>query len=405
MQRNCSVQLIGYGTLSFVNAIKQFRFLAAAFLLLPAVCFAQSRAKYEPAGDTVLHGAGLPGYWSDAQLRAQYEQFQKYSGKRTAVVTWFAAQYENGRMTSWRQNYAMNLERVRRLKSVSLIKFSTQDDAFANTKKMADLKDIARGVYDAYYQEFADTIKEFRDPVFISIDHEMNGNWFPYSQDYPRSGVTAADYVVAWQHIVDVFRARGADNVAWVWSPNVPDVGKTPAAKYYPGDEYVDWIGVSFYSGNAANALDSIYKTYAARKPFFITEWATAQEQSRYYADYPGDAKWVAQFFLALNTKYPRVKAISWFQYDKADGNFLLQRVNDQQQEYSQKAAAPRYSEDAGTLVSKNPSGVERVPIKRVPNEVILRQKPAVVDPKPQTPSLAPPLSERIQLENVKTQR
>ena len=385
--------------------MKNFSFVLAIFLLLPVICHAQSRAKYEPGGDTVLHGAGLPGYWSDPQLRAQYEQFRKYSGKRTAVVTWFAAQYENGHATSWRQNYAMNLERVRRLKAVSLVKFSTQDDAYARTKKMANLKEIARGVYDAYYQEFADTIKEFRDPVFISIDHEMNGSWFPYSQDYPGSGVTATDYIAAWQHIVDIFRARGASNVAWVWSPNVPDVGSTPAIKYYPGDEYVDWVGVSFYSGNAAGALDSIYKIYAARKPFFITEWATAQEQSRYYADYPGDAKWVQQFFRALNTKYPRVKAISWFQYDKADGNFLLQRVSDQQQEYSQEAAASRYSEDAGTLVSKNPGGVERVPIRVVPNEVVLRQKPAVVAPRPQAPPRKVPLSERIQLENVKTQR
>jgi hypothetical protein len=385
--------------------MKKSHFLIVVFLLLAAVCHAQSRAKYEPAGDTVLHGAGLPGYWSDPQLRAQYEQFKKYSGKRTAVVTWFASQYENGRMTSWRQSYALNLERVRRLKSVSLIKFSTQDSAFARTKKQAGLKEIARGVYDAYYQEFADTVKDFRDPVFISIDHEMNGNWFPYSQDYPGSDVTAADYIAAWKHIVDIFRARGATNVAWVWSPNVPDVGSTPATKYYPGDDYVDWIGVSFYSGNNANALDAIYTIYAPRKPFFITEWATAQEQSRYYADYPGDAQWVEQFFHSLNTKYPRVKAISWFQYDKEDGNFLLQRVDEQQREYSSEAAAPRYSEDAGTLVSKNPGGVERVPVRVVPNETFLQQKPAVINPKPQAPRRAVPLSERVQLENVKTQR
>jgi hypothetical protein len=385
--------------------MKIFRLLVLALLVPAAFCHAQSRAKYEPAGDTVLHGAGLPGYWSDPQLRAQYEQFKKYSGKRTAVVTWFASQYENGRMTSWRQNYAMNLERVRRLESVSLIKFSTQDYAYTHTKKQADLKDVARGVYDAYYREFADTVKEFRDPVFISINHEMNGNWFPYSQDYPGSAVTAADFVAAWRHIVNVFRARGANNVAWVWSPNVPDVGSTPAAQYYPGDEYVDWIGVSFYSGNNASALDAIYKTYAPRKPFFVTEWATAQEQSRYYADYPGDAKWVEQFFRALSVRYPRVKAISWFQYDKEDGNFLLQRVSEQQQEYSQQAAAPRYSENAGNLVSKNPGGIERVPVRVVPREVVLQQKPAVVNPKPQAPPRVAPLSERIQLENVKVQR
>ena len=377
-----------------------FAALFAVFTVFSSLSFAQPRAKYEPENGRVLHGAGLPNYWNDAELRAQYDSFQKYSGKRTAVVTWFSSLYENGRMTSWRQNYAMNLERVRKLQSVSLIKFSVQDYAYSRTKKIASLKDISRGVYDAYFQEFADTIKDFKDPVFISINHEMNGTWYPYSQEYSGSGVTSADFIASWRHIVDIFRARGANNVAWVWSPNVPDVGAAPASKYYPGDEYTDWVGVSFYSGNTADALDPIYKMYASRKPIFITEWATAQEKSRYYTNYPGDAKWVSQFFHSLNTKYPRVKAISWFQYDKEDGNYLLQRVSDQQQEYSVEARDARYTDDVSGLISKNAGSVERVPTRVIPNEVILQEKPARSNP----PSRGKSLRERIQLENVKTE-
>ena len=384
--------------------MKSTPFLAlTALVVLSPISHAQNRAKFEPEGGKVLHGAGLPNYWNDAELRAQYDSFKKYSGKRTAVVTWFSSLYENGRMTSWRQNYAMNLERVRKLQSVSLIKFSVQDYAYSRTKKIAPLKDIARGVYDAYFQEFAETVRDFKDPVFISINHEMNGTWYPYSQEFSGSGVTSSDFIASWRRVVDVFRKVGANNVAWVWSPNVPDVGAVPASKYYPGDEYTDWIGISFYSGNAADALDSIYKMYASKKPFFVTEWATSQEQSRYYANYPGDAKWVAQFFNSLNTKYPRVKAISWFQYDKEDGNHLLQRVSDQQQQYTVEARDARYSEDASGLVSKPAGGVERVPVRVIPDEVVLQEAP-VERPKPSTPSKGKSLRERINLENVKTE-
>jgi hypothetical protein len=388
-----------------VILMKSTRFLLlAAVALFPNFAFAQGKAKFEPDAGKVLHGAALPDYWSETDLKKQFDTFKKYSNKRAAVVTWFASAYETGRMTSWRQNYAMNLERVRKMNAVSLIKFSVQDYAYSSTKKIAGPKEIALGVYDAYFQEFAATIKDFRDPVFISINHEMNGNWYPYSQEYSGSTATASDFVASWRRIVGIFRSAGVNNVAWVWSPNVPDVGAIPAAKYYPGDEHVDWVGVSFYSGNAAEGLDSVYKTYAARKPIFITEWATAPEKSRYNPAYPGDARWVSQVFAALDKKYPRVKAISWFQYNKDDGNYLLQRVSEQQQEYSADIQSPRYIDDAGNLVTKN-SGTETVVTQVVGNEVVLNEPI-----KTEIPPVAPgkkstPLRERIRLENVPTEK
>ncbi|RYG55501.1 hypothetical protein EON80_30575, partial [bacterium] len=221
------------------------------------------KAKFEPEGDTVYHGASLPDTWSEDGLRRQIAQYNGAAGKRISVVTWFASTYENGRMTSWRQNYSYSLERVKRLGALSLIKFSTQDYAWDNTHKMFDLKDIASGTWDDYFVEAAHTIGDFKLPVFISIDHEMNGTWYPYSQAYPGSKTTAADYIAAWKRIVSIFRKEGASNAAFVWSPNVPDVGSIPYTSYYPGDEFVDWVGISFYSGNTMSAMDEIYRQLA----------------------------------------------------------------------------------------------------------------------------------------------
>ena len=216
----------------------------------PIAASGGARAKYEPAGDTVYHGASLPDAWSENGLRRQISDYNAAAGKKISVVTWFASAYEKGRMTNWRSSYSPNLERVKRLGAVSLIKFSTQDYVYDETKKMADLKSISRGTWDEYFKGAALAVKDFGGPVFISINHEMNGNWYPYSQSYPGSTTTAADFVAAWQRIVTIFNQNGAGNVAWVWSPNVPDVGGIGYASYYPGDEYVDWIGVSLYSGN-----------------------------------------------------------------------------------------------------------------------------------------------------------
>jgi hypothetical protein len=132
----------------------------------------------------------------------------------------------------------------------------------------------------------------------------------------------------------------------------VPDVGPVASGKYYPGDDYVDWIGVSFYSGNQPTALDTLYRSYSQRKPFFITEWATAPQQSRYNPKFPGDAAWINQFFQALETRYRRVKAISWFEWKTQDGNFLLQRTPAQQQAYARHIRKARYLGKAEALLT-----------------------------------------------------
>ena len=219
---------------------------------------------------------------------------------------------------------------------------------------MADLKAISRGAWDEYFKQAALSVKAFGGPIFISIDHEMNGNWYPYSQSYPGAQTTAADYVAAWKRIVDIFNQSGATNVAWVWSPNVPDVGGVDYAAYYPGDNYVDWIGVSLYSGNDPTAMDDIYRKYSDKKPFFITEWATAPNKNQFNARFPGEVAWVKEFFETLNDRYPRVKAISWFNWNQGDGDYRLQRVPEQAKAYASDVAAPRYLDSAGGLIADN---------------------------------------------------
>ncbi|MDQ3812682.1 MAG: hypothetical protein M3347_01875 [Armatimonadota bacterium] len=316
---------------------------------------ALARAKFEPHGDRVYTGVSVPKTWDDAGLRTQLRQYQSQVGKRAAVVTWFASTYEKGRLTSWRRNYLPTLRRVQRSGAVSLVKFSVQDYAYNQTRKMAGLREITYGVYDAYFAEFADTVRAFRSPVFISINHEMNGTWYPYSAAYPGSSVTPADYIASWRHIVDIFRRRGARNAAFVWSPNVPDVGPFSFTQYYPGDAYVDWVGVSFYSGNAVEGLDQVYQTYAAQKPIFLTEWATGVDKNIYNGSFRGEAQWLSEFFSALETRYPRVKAISWFQWDKSregESDYRLQRVPGQRYVYAMALRNPRYLASTGNLAT-----------------------------------------------------
>ena len=282
-------------------------------------------------------------------------------------------------MTSWKNNYLMPLRRVQKAGAVSLIKFSTQDAAYDSNQRIASTREIGAGVYDAYFEEAADAVKEFGAPVFISINHEMNGNWYPYSEDAGK-GATAADYIASWRRIVDIFRRRGADNAAFVWSPNVPDVGAVSFTKYYPGDSYVDWVGVSFYSGNPMSNLKTVYDTYAARKPIFITEWATSTRQNAYYKGFPGEAEWIDDFFAKrLKTITRECARFPGFNGIKDDGNHLLQRVPQQAQAYQADIKKARYLDKRRYAAGRRRKQQRRVLAVRrwkdAPQEIVLHGK------------------------------
>jgi beta-mannanase len=107
-----------------------------------------------------------------------------------------------------------------------------------NPGSSSSLSQITSGADDAWITTQAQAIKAFGHKVYLRLMPEMNGNWYGYSGD-------PAAFVAAWRHVYDVFARAGAANVVWVWCPNV-----TPSNwdAYYPGNAYVDVIGVDGFS-------------------------------------------------------------------------------------------------------------------------------------------------------------
>jgi mannan endo-1,4-beta-mannosidase len=102
---------------------------------------------------------------------------------------------------------------------------------------------IVAGEYDSYLESFADQVADFRHQVVISFGHEPDGYWYPWGDKY----VAPAVWVAAWQHIVEVFRQQGADNVTWLWTMNVLGNQTQPISAYWPGASYVNWVGIDGY--------------------------------------------------------------------------------------------------------------------------------------------------------------
>jgi len=188
------------------------------------------------------------------------------------------------------------------------------------------LSGIVSGRYDAMIRERARDVRALDVPVFLRWGWEMNGNWSPHDGSHNSGAGTAAGprlYIAACRRIHDLFQAEGASNAVWVWSPNATDV---PAAawnhwtRYYPGDAYVDWVGIDAYNWGTSRPWSSwtslaamigpVYSDYARSKPIMIAETASAEQG--------GDkAAWLDAVRTSLESRYPDVAALVYFDTDK----------------------------------------------------------------------------------------
>lgn len=128
--------------------------------------------------------------------------------------------------------------------------------------------DVVTGLDDHLIRAEARALVAYGRPVFLRWCWEMN-----LLASHPALG-GPADYVAAWRHIWTVFHEAGATNVSFVWCPALS--GRDPAP-YYPGADYVDWIGVDGYDHTGAGTFASVFGAYVGTwsqqgKPIMVAE-------------------------------------------------------------------------------------------------------------------------------------
>lgn len=206
-------------------------------------------------------------------------------------------------------------------------------------------------------------------PTIVRFAHEMNGSWYPWSQD-------PVAYVAAFRRVADAVH-RLAPTAAMLWAPNqgqgypylggkyeaTPgspaarlldtnqdgrlDAGDDPYAPYWPGAAYADWVGMSLYhwgttypwgantvpaAGKFAQlvtgaappgspAVPDFYADYAARysKPFAIVETAALYRPGGGgAAESAIKSAWLAQVISAdTHARFPLLRIVNWFEWSK----------------------------------------------------------------------------------------
>lgn len=267
-----------------------------------------------------------------ANIAAAIRSFGTLTGKQPSLVKTFHSLNCDFTANGWCGQV------LRAAASTGATNYVALDLKWTGAPSTGLLDAINAGQADARLAAVAQGIKSVGSLVLLEPGWEMNGNWsFAWQGVLNGGDATApAKFAAAWRHVVDVFRREGADNVRWVFNPNVGNAMTHTAsgagnwnwyANYYPGDAYVDYVGAHGFNGptvwNTAwqdfgtmtdgAGADHMLSDLAARyptKPIIIGEFATQEGSAGQ------KAQWITDAYQKMRAN-PRVAGAIWFNANK----------------------------------------------------------------------------------------
>lgn len=220
--------------------------------------------------------------------------------------------------------------------------------------KTYSLQSIIDGQHDQALRGYARKTAEYTDPLIIEFGTEVNGNWFPWSgichgggrsngYGSPNLADGPERFRDAYRHIIDIFRTEGAWNITWVLHLDAysePGASWNSFAAYYPGGDYIDWIGVSAYGAQSVgelsnwnptftNVMDNAYAELSGvdpNKPIAVLEFGVVE--------HPGKHVWIRRALESIKSgRYPKVRAVSYWHSDwrNDDGSWSRMRLDSSQ--------------------------------------------------------------------------
>jgi len=192
---------------------------------------------------------------------------------------------------------------------------------------------IIDGSFDDYFRDWAEDANAYGKTVILRYNQEMNGTWFPWSpyaetgsnsKRYYDLGNTPENFAQSWRHIYDIIKPI-APNVQFFWCPHastLPNLAYT--ARFFPGAEYVDYIGFDQYQRTEMSTMLDKYKKSveglrklpipkntdgSSKIPMIVGETGIS-------AANPDRNKWVSEGYPAVYKNFPEIQAMLYFNLD-----------------------------------------------------------------------------------------
>ncbi len=287
---------------------------------------------------SVFHGA-FPdfGGTEDIVTTERLAEFETLAGKQLSF-----AQFSNN-WTTGIKFPADDIATISEYGITPLIRIMPRS-SFRNQKQSDyTLYDIATGVYDNELITWAQQARDTNTPLLITFAPEMNGDWFSWGGRHNGGGTTddygdttTADgpevYKDAYRHIITLFKEQQASNVSWLFQINAtpaPHRAWNTPENYYPGDEYIDWLGISVYGATTQREQTTAFDTLLApayeqvtnlapNKPVMIAEFGITERDSK--------PSWIQTALTSIASElYPNVQAISYWHESWGSGNSAVE--------------------------------------------------------------------------------
>jgi beta-mannanase len=193
---------------------------------------------------------------------------------------------------------------------------------------------IVKGEFDNELKRWAIDLRESNIPVLIDFAAEPNGDWFPWCGIYngrdektiygDKSEYDGPEiYRDAYRHIINIFRNENSTNVTWFFHVNAigtPNKEWNSVKYYYPGDEYIDWLGFSAYGPQRwgesyQRFIDISLNVYSELSLLSDTQPIAVLEFG--VADYLPDVNkslWIQSALYTVQLpEFSRIKAVGWW--------------------------------------------------------------------------------------------
>jgi hypothetical protein len=234
----------------------------------------------------------------------------------------------------------------------------------SGTQEMITPLQIAQGGGDAWLIAMNQAMYDSGLVTYVRLMAEMDGYWNDYSaynQDgsYRGASHSQAAYRNAWRRVTLIMRGGKLSaidaqlrrlrmpplrtyhdlpqpKVAMLWVPQTagdPDIPGNQPSNYWPGRQWVNWVGTDFY-GKFPNfrGLSSFYSSYPGL-PFVFGEWALWGSDDPGFVD--GLFGWIGS--------HRRARMLIYNQGLKLDGPFRLTSYPRAAGELRRLLASPRF--------------------------------------------------------------
>jgi hypothetical protein len=217
--------------------------------------------------------------------------------------------------------------------------------SFVSWSPSYTIAQVNSGAADACFRDVAQRFAAFGHPVWLRLWWEFSGSWFPWKIDPSNPQA----FITAWQRVVGIFKAAGATNTMFVWSPDEGyyDQSKTLQENGYPGDAYVDWVGSDGYNWNSSGAwcgfhagwcefwevfhhgyagakAVGIEPLFRGRKPFVAGETATVEDP----ANPARKGQWMTNMESSIKSDFPDLRMLLYFDVDQTATDHANWRID-----------------------------------------------------------------------------